>query len=49
MVTNVQSNGGVYSSEYADDDNSGLIDEAKEFLKFCSDADSNNRVEALDD
>ena len=49
MVTNVQSNGGVYSSEYADDDESGIIDNAKAFLRFCSDNDSNNRVEALDD
>jgi hypothetical protein len=40
---------GIYDSEYADDDDSGIIDEAKEFLRFCSDNDSNNRVEALDD
>jgi len=40
---------GIYDSEYADDDESGIIDEAKEFLRFCSDNDSNNRVEALDD
>jgi hypothetical protein len=49
MVTNVQSNGGIYSTEYADDDESGIIDQAKQFLRFCSDNDSNNRVEALDD
>jgi hypothetical protein len=40
---------GIYDSEYADDEDSGIIDEAKEFLRFCSDNDSNNRVEALDD
>ena len=40
---------GFYDSEYADDDESGIIEEAKEFLRFCSDNDSNNRVEALDD
>jgi hypothetical protein len=49
MVMNVQSNGGIYSTEYADDDELGIIDSAKEFLRFCSDNDSNNRVEALDD
>ena len=49
MVMNVQSNGGVYSTEYGDDYESGVIEEAKEFLRFCSDNDSNNRVEALDD
>ena len=42
-------NGGVYSTEYGDDYESGVIEEAKEFLRFCSDNDSNNRVEALDD
>ena len=47
MVTNVQSNGGIYSTE--DDGESGIIEEAKQFLRFCSDNDSNNRVEALDD
>ena len=47
MVTNVQSNGGIYSS--GEDDDSGLIEEAKQFLRFCSDNDSTNRVEALDD
>lgn len=40
---------GIYDSEYADDEESGIIDEAKEFLRFCSDNDSNNRVEALED
>jgi len=47
MVTNVQSNGGIYSTE--NDGESGIIEEAKQFLRFCSDNDSNNRVEALDD
>jgi len=42
-------NGGIYSGEYGDDYESGVIEEAKEFLRFCSDNDSNNRVEALDD
>ena len=42
-------NGGIYSTEYGDDYESGVIEEAKEFLRFCSDNDSNNRVEALDD
>ena len=42
-------NGGIYSTEYGDDYESGIIEEAKEFLRFCSDNDSNNRVEALDD
>ena len=46
---NVESNGGIYSTEYADDDNSGVIEEAKDFLRFCSDNDSNNRQEALED
>ena len=49
MAINDDGNGGIYSSEYADEDNTGIIDEAKEYLRFCSDADSNNRVEALDD
>ncbi len=49
MVMNVESNGGIYSTEYADDDNSGVIEEAKDFLRFCSDNDSNNRQEALED
>jgi hypothetical protein len=42
-------NGGIYSTEYGDDGESGIIEEAKQFLRFCSDNDSNNRVEALDD
>ena len=42
-------NGGVYSTEYGDDYESGVIEEAKQFLRFCSENDSNNRVEALDD
>ena len=46
---NVASNGGVYSTEYGDDYESGVIEEAKEFLRFCAENDSNNRVEALDD
>jgi len=49
MVMNVASNGGVYSTEYGDDYESGVIEEAKQFLRFCSENDSNNRVEALDD
>lgn len=40
---------GIYDSDYADDDEFGIIEEAKEFLRFCSDNDSNNRVEALED
>jgi len=47
MVMNVASNGGVYSTE--NDYESGVIEEAKQFLHFCSENDSNNRVEALDD
>ena len=47
MVMNVESNGGVYSTEYGDDYESGVIEEAKQFLRFCSENDSNNRVEAL--
>ena len=31
------------------DDYEPIIDEAKDFLKFCNDADSNNRQEALED
>lgn len=42
-------NGGIYSTEDGDDYESGVIEEAKEFLRFCSDNDSSNRVEALDD
>jgi len=40
---------GIYDSEYADDNESSIIDDAKDFLRYCSDNDSNNRVEALDD
>jgi len=40
---------GIYDSDYADDSEEGIINEAKEFLRFCSDNDSNNRVEALED
>lgn len=40
---------GIYDSDYADNEDEGIIDAAKEFLRFCSDNDSNNRVEALDD
>ena len=42
-------NGGIYSTQYGDNYESGIIQEAKDFLRFCSDNDSNNRVEALDD
>ena len=40
---------GIYDSDYADNDEEAIIDEAKDFLRFCSDNDSNNRVEALED
>ena len=40
---------GIYDSDYADNDEEAIIDEAKEFLRFCADNDSNNRVEALED
>ena len=40
---------GIYDSDYADNDEEAIIDAAKDFLRFCSDNDSNNRVEALDD
>jgi hypothetical protein len=40
---------GIYDSDIEDDSEEGIINEAKEFLRFCSDNDSNNRVEALDD
>jgi len=36
MVTNVQSNGGIYSTEYADDDESSIIDDAKSFLRVLT-------------
>ena len=38
---------GTYDDDY--DADNGIIEEAKEFLRFCTDNDSNNRVEALDD
>lgn len=40
---------GIYDSDYADNDEEAIIDQAKQFLRFCSDNDSNNRVEALED
>ena len=40
---------GIYDSDYADNDEEAIIDAAKSFLRFCSDNDSNNRVEALED
>ena len=40
---------GIYDSDYEDDGDEGVINDAKEFLRYCSDNDSNNRVEALDD
>jgi len=40
---------GIYDSDYEDDGDAGIIEEAKQFLRFCSDNDSNNRVEALED
>jgi biotin carboxyl carrier protein len=40
---------GIYDSDIEDDSEEGIINEAKEFLRFCSDNDSNNRVEALED
>lgn len=40
---------GIYDSDIEDDGDESVINEAKEFLRFCSDNDSNNRVEALDD
>ena len=49
MATYDSGNGGIYSTEYGDDYEEGVIEEAKAFLRFCSDNDSNNRVEALDD
>ena len=49
MAMDIASNGGIYSTEYADDNESGVIDAAKEFLRFCTEDDSNNRQEALED
>lgn len=40
---------GIYDSDIEDDSDEGIINEAKEFLRYCSDNDSNNRVEALED
>jgi len=40
---------GIYDDDIEDNTDDGIIEEAKEFLRFCSDNDSNNRVEALDD
>jgi hypothetical protein len=40
---------GIYDSDVADNDEEAIIDAAKQYLRFCSDNDSNNRVEALDD
>ena len=40
---------GIYDKDFEDNSEEGIIDEAKEFLRFCSDNDSNNRVEALED
>lgn len=40
---------GIYDSDYEDDSEEGIINEAKDYLRYCSDNDSNNRVEALDD
>lgn len=40
---------GIYDSDIEDDSEEGIINEAKEFLRYCSDNDSNNRVEALED
>jgi hypothetical protein len=40
---------GIYDSDIEDNGEEGIINEAKEFLRFCSDNDSNNRVEALED
>jgi biotin carboxyl carrier protein len=40
---------GIYDSDYEDNSDEGIIDAAKDFLRFCSDNDSNNRVEALED
>ena len=40
---------GIYDSDIEDDSEEGIINQAKEFLRFCSDNDSNNRVEALED
>ena len=35
---------GIYDDDIEDNTDDGIIEEAKEFLRFCSDNDSNNRV-----
>jgi uncharacterized coiled-coil protein SlyX len=40
---------GIYDSDYDEDGDEGIIEKAKQFLNFCSDNDSNNRVEAMED
>jgi hypothetical protein len=40
---------GIYDSDYDEAGDEGIIEKAKQFLNFCSDNDSNNRVEAMQD
>jgi hypothetical protein len=40
---------GIYDSDYDEVGDEGIIEQAKQFLNFCSDNDSNNRVEAMED
>lgn len=40
---------GIYDSDYDENGDEGIIEKAKQFLNFCSDNDSNNRVEAMED
>jgi hypothetical protein len=40
---------GIYDSDYDEAGDEGIIEKAKQFLNFCSDNDSNNRVEAMED
>ena len=40
---------GIYDSDYDETGDEGIIDQAKQFLNFCSDNDSNNRMEAMED
>ena len=40
---------GIYDSDYDENGDEGIIEQAKQFLNFCSDNDSNNRVEAMED
>ena len=40
---------GIYDSDYDETGDEGIIEQAKQFLNFCSDNDSNNRVEAMED